>query len=84
MPIQPIPSSLLAEAAHYGREGTDQGTVPLYPIAHVLALFDQQVRIVLLKTISLFFQPFSLKGKGFPLIASACRRAHDGLCKPPG
>ena len=30
---------LFAEAAHYGCEGTDQGTVPLYPIAHVLGTF---------------------------------------------
>lgn len=27
------------EAAHYGCEGTDQGTIPLYPIAHVLGSF---------------------------------------------
>lgn len=42
MPIQPIPSSSFAEAAHYGRKALDQGTVPLYPIAHVLGAFDQQ------------------------------------------
>lgn len=30
---------LLAEAAHYGCEGIDQDTIPLYPIAHVLGSF---------------------------------------------
>lgn len=60
----------LVETAHYGCESTDQNTIPLYPIAHVLGSFGTAGKKSCFESYP-FFQPLPSYRKGI---------SHNSIC----